>query len=135
MADTEGLPSVVSRAAWGANESIRCSEPTMTDPTKALTLHHTAGSNNYTQAEAAAQVRGIYQYHAQNLGWCDIGYNVLVDKFGTIYEGRYGGLENAVMGAHVGGFNSNTWGISAIGNYDKEEPSTEMLNSITSIAA
>lgn len=135
MADTEGLPSVVSRAGWGANESIRCSEPTMTDPTKALTLHHTAGSNNYSEAEAAAQVRGIYQYHAQNLGWCDIGYNVLVDKFGTIYEGRYGGLENAVMGAHVGGFNSNTWGISAIGNYDKEQPSTEMLNSITSIAA
>ncbi|MFH0411463.1 N-acetylmuramoyl-L-alanine amidase [Corynebacterium sp. L4756] len=135
MADTEGLPSVVSRSAWGADESIRCSDPTFTEPTKALTLHHTAGSNNYTQAQAAAQVRGIYQYHAQTLGWCDMGYNVLVDKFGTIYEGRYGGLERGVMGAHVGGFNSNTWGISMMGNYETAQPSTEMLNSVTSIAA
>ncbi|MGO3696840.1 MAG: N-acetylmuramoyl-L-alanine amidase [Corynebacterium casei] len=135
MADTEGLPSVVSRANWGANEGIRCSNPTYTEPTKALTLHHTAGSNNYSRAEAAAQVRGIYQYHAQNLGWCDMGYNVLVDKYGTIYEGRYGGLEHGVMGAHVGGFNSNTWGISMMGNYSNAQPSTEMLNSVTSIAA
>ncbi|MDN5729369.1 MAG: N-acetylmuramoyl-L-alanine amidase, partial [Corynebacterium casei] len=135
MADTEGLPSVVSRAKWGANEGIRCSNPTYTEPTKALTLHHTAGSNNYSQDEAAAQVRGIYQYHAQNLGWCDMGYNVLVDKYGTIYEGRYGGLEHGVMGAHVGGFNSNTWGISMMGKYSTAQPSTEMLNSVTSIAA
>ena len=135
MADTDGMPQVVTRSGWGANESNRCSSPTYTEPTKALTLHHTAGSNNYTPAEAAGQVRGIFQYHAQTLGWCDIGYNVLVDKYGTIYEGRYGGLERGIMGAHVGGFNDNTWGISMIGNYETAEPSAEMLNSVTSIAA
>ena len=135
MADTDGMPSVVSRAGWGANEGMRCSNPDYTEPTKALTLHHTAGNNNYTPAEAAAQVRGIFKYHAQTLGWCDMGYNVLVDKYGTIYEGRYGGLERGVMGAHVGGFNSNTWGISMIGNYETAQPSAEMLNSVTSIAA
>ena len=64
-----------------------------------------------------------------------MGYNVLVDKYGTIYEGRYGGLERGVMGAHVGGFNSNTWGISMIGNYETAQPSSEILNSVTSIAA
>src|SRR5699024_5579829 len=135
MADTDGMPSVVTRAGWGANESNRCSNPDYTEPTKALTLHHTAGSNNYTPAQAAGQVRGIFQYHAQTLGWCDMGYNVLVDKYGTIYEGRYGGLERGVMGAHVGGFNSNTWAISMMGNYETAQPSTEMLNSVTSIAA
>src|SRR5699024_5326639 len=135
MADTDGMPPVVTRAGWGANESNRCSNPDYTEPTKALTLHHTAGSNNYTPAQAAGQVRGIFQYHAQTLGWCDMGYNVLVDKYGTIYEGRYGGLERGVMGAHVGGFNSNTWAISMMGNYETAQPSTEMLNSVTSIAA
>lgn len=135
MADTDGMPPVVTRAGWGANESNRCSNPDYTEPTKALTLHHTAGSNNYTPAQAAGQVRGIFQYHAQTLGWCDMGYNVLVDKYGTIYEGRYGGLERGVMGAHVGGFNSNTWGISMIGNYETAQPSSEILNSVTSIAA
>ncbi|GJN43251.1 N-acetylmuramoyl-L-alanine amidase [Corynebacterium ammoniagenes] len=135
MADTDGMPPVVTRAGWGANESQRCSQPDYTEPTKALTLHHTAGSNDYSPAQAAAQVRGIFQYHAQTLGWCDMGYNVLVDKYGTIYEGRYGGLERGVMGAHVGGFNSNTWAISMMGNYETAQPSTEMLNSVTSIAA
>ncbi|MDY3128199.1 MAG: N-acetylmuramoyl-L-alanine amidase [Corynebacterium sp.] len=132
---TNGMPPVVSRAGWGAKESQRCSSPTYDSAVRALTLHHTAGSNNYQQKDAIAQVRGIYQYHAATLGWCDIGYNVLVDKFGTIYEGRFGGLDRAVQGAHVGGFNSGTWGISMMGNYETAQPSQAMLNSVTSIAA
>ena len=131
---TDGMPRVVSRAGWGADESKRCMGPDYDDGVKALTLHHTAGSNNYTKADAAAQVRGIYHYHAQNLGWCDIGYNALVDKYGTIYEGRYGGLDKAVQGAHVGGFNTNTWGISMIGNYETTAPTEAMLNSVAEIA-
>lgn len=133
-ATTDGMPKVVSRSGWGADESKRCQQPTYDDGIKAMTLHHTAGSNNYTPAQAAAQVRAAYEYHAQNLGWCDIGYNVLVDKFGTIYEGRYGGLAKAVQGAHVGGFNSHNWGISMIGNYEIAEPSQKMLNSVAEIA-
>lgn len=129
-----GAPDVVSRSGWGANEGIRCQGPDYDDGVKALVLHHTAGSNNYTQSQAAAQVRGIYQYHAQTLGWCDIGYNVLVDKFGTIYEGRYGGLDKAVQGAHVGGFNSNTWGISMMGNYSTAQPTSALIDSVAKIA-
>ncbi|MDO5033131.1 N-acetylmuramoyl-L-alanine amidase [Corynebacterium sp.] len=134
VAVTAGMPKVVSRAGWGANENIRCMSPTYDNGVKALALHHTAGSNNYTKAQAAAQVRGIYQYHAQTLGRCDVGYNVLVDKYGTIYEGRYGGLDKAVQGAHIGGFNSNTWGISMIGNYETAQPTSAMLNSVAEIA-
>lgn len=130
----KGMPNVVTRAGWGANENQRCLAPTYNNSVKAMTLHHTAGSNNYTKEQAAAQVRGIYQYHGQTLGWCDIGYNVLVDKYGTIYEGRYGGLDKAVEGAHAGGFNTNTWGISMIGNYEAAQPSSVMLDSVAKIA-
>ena len=133
-ADTDGMPRVVSRAGWGADESIRCKDADYDDGVKAIALHHTAGSNNYTRAQAAAQVRAAYQYHAQNLGWCDIGYNALVDKYGTIYEGRYGGLDEAVQGAHIGGFNENTWGISMIGNYEIVPPTAELLESVTDLA-
>ena len=79
-----GMPSVVTRQGWGANESYRGNCGATGMDYNALTLHHTAGSNNYDAASAAAQVRGAYQYHTQTLGWCDIGYHVLVDKFGTI---------------------------------------------------
>lgn len=136
MADTitAGMPPVISRAGWGANEGIRCSTPTYDRGDKALTLHHTAGSNNYTEAQAASIVRGIYAYHAQTNRWCDIGYNVLVDKYGNIYEGRAGGLDKAVQGAHVGGFNSNNWGISIMGNYETAWPTQASLDAVAEIA-
>lgn len=133
-ADTDGMPNVVSRAGWRADESIRCGSPTYDDETNAITIHHTAGSNNYTQAEAAGIVRGIYQYHAQQLGWCDIGYHSLVDKYGTIYEGRSGGLTKPVQGAHAGGFNENTWAISMLGNYEEVEPTDTMLKAVGELA-
>ncbi|WP_151549398.1 MULTISPECIES: N-acetylmuramoyl-L-alanine amidase [Corynebacterium] len=129
-ADSDGMPSMISRAGWGADESKRCMSPTYDDHVSGITVHHTAGSNNYTAAQAAAQVRGIYHYHAATLGWCDIGYNALVDKFGNIYEGRAGGLNKAVQGAHAGGFNQNTWGISMIGNYSTQSPTTATIESM-----
>lgn len=134
VADTDGMPKVISRAGWGADESLRCSNPTIDDGVSAITIHHTAGSNNYTEAQAAAQVRSAYSYHAKNLGWCDIGYQSLVDKYGNIYEGRAGGMTNAVQGAHAGGFNQNTWAISMIGDYSYNAPPQETINAVGELA-
>lgn len=133
-ADTDGMPNVISRAGWGADESLRCSNPTIDDGVSAITIHHTAGSNNYTESQAAAQVRGAYSYHASTLGWCDIGYQSLVDKYGNIYEGRAGGMTKAVQGAHAGGFNQNTWAISMIGDYSSVTPSDAAIQSVGDLA-
>ena len=134
VADTDGMPKVISRAGWGADENLRCSTPTIDDGVSAITIHHTAGSNNYTAAQAAAQVRSAYSYHAKNLGWCDIGYQSLVDKYGNIYEGRAGGMTNAVQGAHAGGFNQNTWAISMIGDYSYNAPPEATINAVGELA-
>ena len=129
-----GMPSVVTRQGWGANESYRGNCGATGMDYNALTLHHTAGSNNYDAASAAAQVRGAYQYHTQTLGWCDIGYHALVDKFGTIYEGRRGGLNEGVMGAHAGGYNQGTFGISMVGNYEIAPINEAIIQSVGQIA-
>ncbi|OZC49742.1 cold-shock protein [Rhodococcoides fascians A21d2] len=123
-------PKVITRAQWGADESIRCATPTIDDFIGGATVHHTAGSNDYSKSESAEIVRAIYAYHAQTLGWCDIGYNALVDKYGQIFEGRAGGLDKPVQGAHAGGFNENTVGVAMMGDYSTEDPSQETVDSV-----
>ncbi|WP_411129937.1 N-acetylmuramoyl-L-alanine amidase [Streptomyces sp. x-19] len=83
---------------------------------KAIFVHHTAGINDYTPADSPAIVRSIFLYHVQELGWNDVGYNFFVDKFGTLFEGRAGGIDRAVRAAHTYGFNTNTSSISLLGN-------------------
>ena len=72
---------------------------------KAGFVHHTVNSNSYTRPRCPSLLRGIYAYHTQSRGWRDIGYNFLVDRFGRIWEGRYGGVHRAVVGAHTLGYN------------------------------
>ncbi len=98
-------------------------------------VHHTAESNDYTCAAAPAVVRGIYAYHVNSLKWKDVGYNFLVDKCGTVYEGRKGGVDRPVMGAHAYGFNSETTGISVLGTYTDAAPSQAAMVSVAKIAA
>ncbi|MFJ2088125.1 peptidoglycan recognition protein [Streptomyces sp. NPDC087901] len=130
-------PPITSRAGWGADESISPEEPDYLPGgrIKAVVVHHTAESNTYTCAQAPAVVRGIYAYHVRQLGWKDVGYNFLVDKCGTIYEGRKGGVDRPVQGAHAYGFNTETVGISVLGTYTDTAPPQAALLSVARIAA
>lgn len=128
-------PPVVTRAQWGADESRRRGSPEYSGSTRAGILHHTAGSNDYTREQAAGVVRAIYAYHTQSLGWSDVGYNLLVDRFGTVYEGRAGGLDRGVIGAHAGGFNTETFGISVMGTFTSGLPSGPALDAAVAAIA
>ncbi|SDD24072.1 N-acetylmuramoyl-L-alanine amidase [Auraticoccus monumenti] len=128
-------PAVVSRAQWGADESWRCPTPSYTSSIQAAIVHHTAGINGYTKAESAGVVRGIYAYHTKTLGWCDVGYNVLVDKYGTVFEGRAGGLDKPVLGAHATSWNSGTTGVSLMGNYETAAAPAVMMESAAKVIA
>jgi N-acetylmuramoyl-L-alanine amidase len=111
-------PQIVPRRAWGANERIRRSAPHYAPELKFAVVHHTAGSNSYSRAQSAAIVRSIQAYHVLGNGWDDIGYNFLVDKYGQVFEGRFGGIERPVIGAHALGFNRGSAGVALIGNYN-----------------
>lgn len=126
---------IVTRKQWGADEKlVRCATD-KTSSAKGVFIHHTAGSNSYSKAQAPAIIRGYLAFHTQNRGWCDLGYNFLVDKYGTMYEGRAGSLDKAVTGAHASGFNSWTIGISVLGTYSSAAPSSAAQTSVKRLVA
>ena len=110
-------PPIIPRLSWGADESIRRAPPQYATAIHFAVVHHTAGSNDYTAAQSAAIVRGIELYHVEGNGWDDIGYNFLVDKYGQVFEGRYGGVDKPVIGAHSLGFNDGSFGVALLGSY------------------
>ena len=123
-------PNIITRAQWGADESMRCPNTVYDNGVRAGIVHHTAGSNDYAPQDSAAIVRSIYAYHTRTLGWCDIAYNALVDKYGQVFEGRAGGMDRPVEGAHTGGFNKDTWGVAMLGNFDAGPPTPIQLRTV-----
>jgi uncharacterized protein with LGFP repeats len=123
-------PNIISRAQWGADEAIRCGNPLYDNGIKAGIVHHTAGSNDYSPQDSAEIIRAIYAYHTRTLGWCDIAYNALVDKYGQVFEGRFGGITRPVEGSHTGGFNKNTWAVALMGDFDVVPPTPILLRTV-----
>ncbi|GAA2763429.1 N-acetylmuramoyl-L-alanine amidase [Streptomyces paradoxus] len=128
-------PAVTSRSAWGADESLVKDPPTFTGGTKAMFVHHTAGTNAYTCSQSASIVRGVFLYHVKSNGWNDIGYHFLVDKCGTVFEGRAGGIDKPVLGAHTYGFNTATSSISVLGDYSTAVAGAAVRKSVAKVAA
>jgi hypothetical protein len=124
---TAPTPKIFSRAQWGADESMRDAPSLHYYEVHAGFVHHTVNANDYTRDQVPSIIRGIYAYHTRSQGWSDIGYNFLVDRFGRIWEGRYGGVDRPVVGAHTLGYNDNAFAASAIGNFETTRPSRAML--------
>lgn len=136
----EALTSCLSRAEWGADETLRFDDageeiwPPAHYGVQVMTAHHTATTND--DPDPAGRVRAIYHYHAVDRGWGDIGYHYLVDEDGRVYEGRWSGEQSAacseggdgsdfahdgsgglVTAAHTGGSNSGNVGVALLGEF------------------
>jgi hypothetical protein len=139
----------LSRSAWGADESLRFSGSTETWPLEwfpgqALTVHHTAGING--DPDPAATVRAIYYDQCINKGWGDIGYHLLIDEAGRVYEGRVSGNDKfPVFGpgsqplvntaGHAETFNSGNIGVCLLGNFTDTGPTTAARDALTTVLA
>jgi flagellar hook assembly protein FlgD len=134
-AESAGSPAIVTRAGWHANEEIVRARPVIASRLRLAIVHHTAGTNDYTRAQSAAIVRGIEVYHVLGNGWNDIGYNFLVDRFGTVYEGRGGGVDQNVVGADAQGFNVGTVGVALIGSFQSVAPTQAQQGALVRLLA
>jgi hypothetical protein len=131
-------PPIVTRAQWGA-DLAKGGCPPRERPSygtvKAAVVHHTVSAVDYTEEEAPQIVLGICRYHRNANGWNDIGYQALIDRFGTVYAGRAGGMRRAVIGAQAQGFNAQTTAVASIGTHTKLPLSPQSYNSFVDYLA
>ena len=140
-------PPIVTRAQWGADESLRGRRPGFSAVSR-LVVHHTAQPGNGV-ADPAAALRGVYRYHVRNQGWSDIGYNFVIDEAGRTYEGRWAQAygpgevhdgEDArglgVIGAHTASYNTGAMGVALLGNFQYgAEPTPAALSALVELLA
>ncbi|MEZ4572605.1 MAG: N-acetylmuramoyl-L-alanine amidase [Thermomicrobiales bacterium] len=126
---------IIPRAGWGADESFRHvgqdpSKPIAWPPQyrdiERIIVHHT--DTEFGWEDPAAVVRSIYYYHAVLLDWSDIGYNFLIDVYGNVYEGRYGGP--GVVGGHALEYNPGSIGIALVGDFEDSWPTEEAIDAL-----
>ncbi|GAA3826538.1 N-acetylmuramoyl-L-alanine amidase [Nocardioides panacisoli] len=137
LADTDNTPRphLLTRADWGADPRLRDGTQVVNKTMKQVHIHHTVNANDYHRRDVPALIRGMYRYHTQTLGWSDIGYNFLVDRFGRIWIGRKGSGHKIVRGAHTLGFNHKSMGVSVIGNFEVAKPNKDILRALVRLAA
>ncbi|MFF7139879.1 peptidoglycan recognition protein family protein [Streptomyces nodosus] len=129
-------PRIVPRAVWAGAGAPGQPHPHYDDRVVAVFVHHTDSPNTYRCADAPRIIRSFYAGQTGIRKWDDIGYNFLVDRCGTIYEGRAGGIDRPVIGAHTLGFNHRTAGIAAIGTFTAGVPVPRaMTEAIAAVAA
>lgn len=137
---TPPQPAMTMRSQWGAdlawNPSPDCDHgPETAESLKFAVVHHTVNSNNYGPGDSVAMVRAIWQYHVRTLGFCDIGYNFLVDRYGQTFEGRMGGIDKAVIAAHTGGFNTSSTGAAFLGDFRGAQPTQAAWDAMVNLLA
>lgn len=145
-ARTAARPTIRSRSDWASggwkSSNSGCgSGPQVASGLRHAVVHHTASTNSYTQAQVPGLIDGIYRYHTGSLGWCDIAYNFIVDKYGGIWQGRSGDVTKPVVGGHAMGFNTGSVGVSLLGQFEpgatptSAAPTTAMIDATARVIA
>lgn len=133
--DRTPKPKLLTRKAWGANPKLRDGTQVVNRDLEQVHIHHTVNSNSYARSDVPALIRGMYRYHTKGLGWSDIGYNFLVDRFGRTWVGRKDSGRKLVRGAHTLGFNHRSMGVAVIGNFEVKRPNDKIVQAIVHLAA
>jgi hypothetical protein len=145
----DGIPGpdgIRARAAWGARErnpTSPCGSGAHPEGLGCVAdsgvnnaiVHHTVNANSYAASSVPEMLRAIQTFHMDVRGWDDIAYNFVVDRFGTIWEGRGGGADRPVIGAHVAGFNTGSVGVSVLGTFDSAAPTAAALEGVAQVIA
>lgn len=126
-------PPIMDRSAWGAADPRGA--PSIASRVALGFVHHTAQSNGYSPQDVPAILRGIQAYQMDVRGFSDMGYNLMIDRFGTVWEGRAGGVDAGVIGAQAQGFNTGSFGVGLIGDFSSVAPPDAMVDALADLLA
>ena len=118
---------VHGRADWDA----RPGQPTGSLETPhSLTIHH-SGETSHAVGDTQRVgeiIASIQEHHVERRGWADIGYHLIVDAAGRVWEGRP--LDR--IGAHAGStrLNRGNLGVLLLGNFDQSLPPSRQLSTL-----
>lgn len=132
--NTTSLQTVpaVARSEWTSTGPIAGRVNPMNGISK-ITVHHEGWTSVYftDRNTTAARIEQIRNVHVRDRRWGDIGYHYIVDRAGTVWEGR----ALTSQGAHVSENNEHNAGILVLGNFDKQTPSTAQLRALVATVA
>ncbi|MDZ7675182.1 MAG: FG-GAP-like repeat-containing protein [Acidimicrobiales bacterium] len=132
-AEADGAPTIRSRSSWGARSPK--APPADAGELKLAVVHHSVNSNGYAASQVPAMLRSIQAYHMDAHGWNDIAYNFAVDRYGSVWEARAGGIDRAIIGGHAFGFNTASTGVVVLGDYSSASPTAASLNAVEDLIA
>ena len=124
-----GQPPIIARDAWAQGQAKPSHAPVYATIDLAF-VHHTVNPNGYSAADVPSLLLGIFQYHRFVRGYWDIAYNFLIDLYGRVWEGRAGGIDSPVVGAHAGGYNAESTGVAVLGDFMDVVPSPAALEAL-----
>lgn len=114
-----GPLNAISRTRWARGNPIRSRLNAIGRITR-LTIHHEGHINPVyfsDFATTADRMERIRKAHLRRR-FGDIGYHVVIDRKGRLWEGR----NLRYQGAHVRDENEHNFGIMVLGNFDKQVP-------------
>src|SRR3954452_22875684 len=126
--------TIIPRSQWGGDSVKPRAAPELGEVRMAF-VHHTVNSNDYAPEDSAGIVLAMARYHRDHNRWNDLGYNFVVDRYGQVFEGRAGGIDQPIVGAHAQGYNSVSTGVANIGTYDVAGQTQEGMEAMASLIA
>nr|CAM92107.1 hypothetical protein [Eristalis tenax] len=121
--------SIEPRSSWGGGPT---SAKKINGPVQYVVIHHSDHPNGCSDSSRCQQlIRNIQSDHKNRRKFDDIGYNFIVAGDGKVYEGRGFGR----LGSRAPNYNSKSIGIVFLGNFEKQLPSSTMLNNAKDLIA
>jgi N-acetylmuramoyl-L-alanine amidase len=129
-----GQPPIIARAAWARGLAPPRHVP-LYGTVKLAFVHHSQTPNGYGPGQVPSILYSIFVYHRYVRDFFDIAYNFAIDSFGQVWEARAGGIDEAVIGAHAGGYNEVSTGVVVLGSFGAVLPPPAALDALGRLLA